>query len=288
MIHRAEISALCYKNCNKMNKIYFLLLYFFTQSLLGQSFIAKYQIIWQGYKVKNFVLIKNDSLSLWYVASKNDEKIKDTTVTFFGSKYNTYETTKISKPIYDLYDFKEFVLRESNKHQIIFTKILKNKRLFVRDTFFDMRWHIGKEFKIINGHKCQSAHIVFRGRNYKAFFAPDIPVNAGPWKFNNLPGLIVEVVSSDGEYQFRLNELKFKNKSDPIKLPNIPRDKIWNWKKYVTQVRNYYDDKIAYVRAKHREKNDKGGASIKISGIEIIHPIFSPLGVHLYEMKHGK
>ena len=251
--------------------------------------LAKYQVIWQNYQVSNFLLLKNDTISLWYENSKILNEVKDTTVTFFDAKYNTYETIQLNDPIYDSYGFKQFVLRDDMKRQIIFTDILKNRRLFVKDSFFDMHWNrIGKEFKIINGYRCQSAETSFRGRKYKAFFTPDIPVNAGPWKFNNLPGLIVEVKSLDGEYQFRLNELKVEKKSEPIQLPEIPRDKLLEWSKYVAQIRKYYDDKIAYMRAKHRQENSNTGAGIKISGIEIIHPVFSPLGVQLYEMTHEK
>ena len=269
-----------------MKKILLVFLYFIITNSTGQSLIAKYQVIWQNFSIKNYLLIKNDSLSLWYIAPKNMEQVKDTTVSFFGAKYNTYETMKIRKPIYDNYNFKKFVLRDYTKHQIIFTRILQNKRLFVRDSFFNMHWTLGKESKIINGHKCYSASINFRGRKYKAFFAPDIPVSTGPWKFNNLPGLIIEVFSLDGEYQFRLNELKIRKRQNSIKIPYIPKKQMWDWNTYVTAIRRYYDDKIAYSRAKHREENDNGGAGVKISGIEVIHPIFSPSGVQLYEMKH--
>jgi len=262
------------------------LIYFIIQNIFGQELTAEYQVIWQGYNVKKFLLKKNDSLSLWYLAPKNSEKIIDTTVSFKETKYkyNTYETMHVSNPVYDLYDFNKFVLRDYNKQQIIFTDIFKNKRIFVRDSFFDMHWKMSDETKHINGYKCLSAMINFRGRAYKAFFAPDIPVSIGPWKFNNLPGLIVEVISLDGEYQFRLIHLKMENIKN-LKLPEIPEDEILSWSNYVSMIRKYYDDKIAYARAKHREKKGKGGAGIKISNIEVIHPIFSPGGVQLYEMK---
>ena len=98
----------------------------------------------------------------------------------------------------------------------------------------------------------------------------------------------MEVKSLDGEYLFHLNELKIYNNQVAIQLPEIPYDKLWDWKKYVTKIRKYYDDKIAYSRAKHRQENSNTGGAIKISRIEIIHPIFSPAGVQLYEMTHEK
>ena len=43
-----------------------------------------------------------------------------------------------------------------------------------------------------------------RGRNYHAWFAPEIPLNEGPWKFNGLPGLILEVYDTQDHYHFTL------------------------------------------------------------------------------------
>jgi GLPGLI family protein len=47
-----------------------------------------------------------------------------------------------------------------------------------------------------------------RGRDYTVWFAPDIPVSAGPWKLWGLPGLIVEARSDDGRVYFVLTSLQ--------------------------------------------------------------------------------
>ena len=61
-------------------------------------------------------------------------------------------------------------------------------------------WQMSDETEMIAGYLCQKATCNFRGRNYTAWFAMDIPINLGPWKFCGLPGLILKVYDDDKDY----------------------------------------------------------------------------------------
>lgn len=63
-------------------------------------------------------------------------------------------------------------------------------------------WNILPETKEILSYQCQKAETDFRGRHYEAWFAMDLPINNGPWKFNGLPGLILSVSDSEGHFSF--------------------------------------------------------------------------------------
>lgn len=65
-----------------------------------------------------------------------------------------------------------------------------------------IRWTLGQERKTVLGYDCQQATCRFRGRDYVAWFAADIPLSYGPWKFHGLPGLILEVSDTQCEYVF--------------------------------------------------------------------------------------
>lgn len=71
-----------------------------------------------------------------------------------------------------------------------------------------LKWKISSKKKNIMGYKCQSATVKFRGREYEAWFTSDIPLNFGPWKFQGLPGLILEVMDTKNEYHFIANGIK--------------------------------------------------------------------------------
>jgi GLPGLI family protein len=61
---------------------------------------------------------------------------------------------------------------------------------------------------IILGHKCQKATCHWRGRDFVAWFAPDIPIRRGPWLFGGLPGLILKVYDKDRHYTFEAVSIK--------------------------------------------------------------------------------
>lgn len=69
-------------------------------------------------------------------------------------------------------------------------------------------WVVTGKKKIISGYETQLATCLFRGRSYEAWFAPSIPISAGPNLFGGLPGLILELRSVDGDHHFRLDALQ--------------------------------------------------------------------------------
>ena len=78
-----------------------------------------------------------------------------------------------------------------------------------------MSWNIiPDKDTVILGYPCLKAHTKFRGREYYVWFTPDIPLNDGPWKFQGLPGLILNVKESRGFFEWEIVEIK--NSSAPI------------------------------------------------------------------------
>lgn len=63
-------------------------------------------------------------------------------------------------------------------------------------------WTLQGDTASFLGHQCQKAMCHWRGRDYIAWFAPDIPIRRGPWKFGGLPGLIMKVHDVDSLYVF--------------------------------------------------------------------------------------
>ena len=64
-------------------------------------------------------------------------------------------------------------------------------------------WKISKDTASFSGVLCQKATANFKGRNWIAWFAQDLPFQSGPWKLNGLPGLIVEAYDDKKEVQFQ-------------------------------------------------------------------------------------
>lgn len=79
-------------------------------------------------------------------------------------------------------------------------------------------WQIGTETKDIKGYKVQKATTSFAGRNYIAWFSPEIPVSDGPYKFNGLPGLILEISDTDNEWNFEFTALEKLSPAEKFRI----------------------------------------------------------------------
>ena len=72
------------------------------------------------------------------------------------------------------------------------------------------------------------------------WFTTDIPLSYGPWKFQGLPGLILEAKDSKGEYHFTAvgiekgkNDKKIQFYAEPIR--DIKRNRALNMEKCCTK-----------------------------------------------------
>ena len=74
-------------------------------------------------------------------------------------------------------------------------------------------WEIREDTMTIAGYACQKAVCDYRGRSYEAWFASEIPISEGPWKFYGLPGLIIRLNDTQRHYEFDLVEFKSTNKT---------------------------------------------------------------------------
>ena len=169
------------------------ILLFFTFLIISESYSQnknagvviysqKYNLI--GFADSNFYKLSfNNESSVYeevktdYISEKrlNDEEAKSE-VLINPSKKNElfyYSNFKINKLFYNMVAFDNY--------------------LMVEDDIAKIGWELIDEFKIIGNFECQKARCKFRGRNYVAFFTNEIPVIYGPWKFNGLSGLILEV-----------------------------------------------------------------------------------------------
>lgn len=68
-------------------------------------------------------------------------------------------------------------------------------------------WQLLPDTMTVLSYPCQKAVCHFKGRDYEAWFTPEIPRNEGPWKLHGLPGLILRAADSQGHYTFECTGL---------------------------------------------------------------------------------
>jgi len=68
-----------------------------------------------------------------------------------------------------------------------------------------IEWKTTGDTATFGGLRCQKAKGQFKGRDYTAWFCPDLPVHTGPWKLNGLPGVIVDARDAKNEVVFKFD-----------------------------------------------------------------------------------
>jgi GLPGLI family protein len=84
-----------------------------------------------------------------------------------------------------------------------------------------INWKIEKDTQVIEGINCKKATALFKGRNWTAWFAEELPFASGPWKLNGLPGLIIQAYDDKKEVAFDFAGLEKVAEN----LPNTKQDK---------------------------------------------------------------
>ena len=178
-----------------------------------------------------------DTLDMEYGIVMNDEfilQVGQKTSKYYSKLTDAYEKVKSDPKVWEVY-WKEVELalemaKKSGGHiektplaiygtLVVYNNYPQGKRTIHDAVFFDyyifeddnlpQQWTmVPDSVKTILNYKCRKALCSYRGRNYEAWYAVDLPVNAGPWKFSGLPGLIMSVQDTKGHYTFEISGLE--------------------------------------------------------------------------------
>lgn len=105
-------------------------------------------------------------------------------------------------------------------------------------------WELEEGERTILGYACHRARCAFRGRNYEAWYAPEIAVSAGPWKFGGLPGLILAIKDDAGVLD--LEATGVEQRVEPIRMTDRNYMKT-NRKKYRELKQKIMTDPVGYL-----------------------------------------
>lgn len=99
-------------------------------------------------------------------------------------------------------------------------------------------WELMETVDTVAGYACSSAKTTFRGREWTVWFTMEIPIGAGPWKFNGLPGLILKAQDDQMDYIWECQSIT--QARNPIVYYNVKKSVLTRnkWQRYMRQIHN--------------------------------------------------
>jgi GLPGLI family protein len=136
-------------------------------------------------------------------------------------------------------------------------------------------WKITSDTASFGGLLCQKATTHFKGRDYTAWFCPDLPIHTGPWKLNGLPGVIMEAYDAKKEVVFKFDGLE-KPANTGVILIKLPGDAIKTTTADFERLQELsYKDPAAYSKALTMQAAGPDGNGPKIDAIRIPGPVMN-------------
>ena len=224
------------------------LLILFTAICSAQKLSDKFE-----YKVTYKLTYKLDSTNL-------DESKSEYMILFAGDELSKFSSRAVTlSKTYEISgnsgytspqvvsEFHYQIIKEPETGKIFYTlKIPKmNDRFFYTEKLDQFEWQILPVTKSIKDYKVQKAKTSFKGRDYIAWFTPEIPISEGPYKFNGLPGLILEIADTEKHWNFEFFGLeklspKISYKTNLKMYAETERNELQDlWKQYRTDPMTY-------------------------------------------------
>ncbi|MFP5437266.1 MAG: GLPGLI family protein [Bacteroidia bacterium] len=130
--------------------------------------------------------------------------------------------------------------------KLLFFETLINNKVLVEDIYPNLKWQITQESKIVGSYNCIKATVSYRGRDWTAWFAPEIPLAVGPWKLHGLPGLILEAYDATNECTYKAVNIAFKDNNllhnDFTKLVKTKNKKPMTYRQFLQDRREALDN----------------------------------------------
>lgn len=112
-----------------------------------------------------------------------------------------------------LYHFDAEIYQNYPQGKMTTVDIMAPNIFTYQEAAFPVQWELTQDTTTVCGYVCNKAVAEYGGRKWTAWYAADIPVPYGPWKFTGLPGLVLAATDSEGIHSF--TAISFR-KSDGI------------------------------------------------------------------------
>lgn len=215
-----------------------------------------------GDSTHQYVLLANAKDSKFY--SPRTERIDSLCSTPEGeAKFNEMQRAAVLGGNYDDTPHRDgmmYVIKSTEPNIMKVYDTAGMEQYVVEEPVENIEWTLVEDStKNVLGYGCIMATADYHGRKWTAWFTPEIPVQAGPWKLAGLPGLILEADADNGVYSFVATGIQ--NTDRPI-VPVYLADRYEKTtrKDFLKAKRSFLDNPLGQINAKY------GSSGMVVSG----------------------
>lgn len=138
------------------------------------------------------------------------------------------------------------IVKEKFKNRILTFDVPGNVKssAYYTENIDNLHWVIKNDTLNISGLQCQQAELNFGNRKWIAWFATQIPIADGPYKFAGLPGLVIQISDQRKFWNFSMLSLNKVQKEAIINFDKRLFPLYMEKKAFFKQKRNYIDNML--------------------------------------------
>jgi GLPGLI family protein len=231
---------------------------------LAAQFLADYPIkeIEPAKLIATYSLLyQEDSLPPHFTRQEDMILLLGNTMSLFVSKVG-YSNELHLREIYSMEQFQQWVntvpplarisyriYKNFPKDRLTFTHTVNTIPMKYEEPLDQFDWQLSADTAMIAGYLAQKATTSYGGREWVAWFTPEIPNNDGPYKFYGLPGFIIKIYDKQHQYVFEL--LEITQPKEKVMIEYLEQDfTVTNKQKYFKAIDAHNASLVSWVKEK--------------------------------------
>lgn len=127
---------------------------------------------------------------------------------------------------------------------------LFNSPYLLAEPLPSIAWKLEPETRRLGGLTLHKASARFRGRNYTAWYCPEIPAPVGPWKLHGLPGAILEAYDDESFFHAVFTSIKRSSEGLVPDAELFKVEQVLDLEDYRSMQQNMAGELIRKIRSK--------------------------------------
>ena len=168
--------------------------------------------------------------------------------------------------------FDQTVYQNAPKGKMTVESVITPNYFTYEDNRYPVEWTMVEATDTVCGYPCLTARGEYGGRTWTVKYAPEIPVQYGPWKLTGLPGLILDAQDEEGIHHF--SAITFRNATSQI-IPPQNKGKISTNRDKFIQNKNHFEKNPVgnlppeSISEMEIRKGEDGQGTILVNGVQL-------------------